>query len=186
MLANATPRAARTRSVARLSVENRPVSRSVCPRAKWSIVARRTWFVATKTTQATSPATAIVGCLPQPKLRTMSTAPHAASPFSVWLQMLKLWMYHGYRIFSHSGMRAMPMSATSSGGKRSAAGMRNTFVVWYDWSRGARTPLYAAEFGPNGAHLTQPELPLHWVIAAPNPLHAQARGRRAIAGSYAP
>ena len=44
-LAKATPRAARTRSVARLSPEKSPVSRSVCPRAKWSIVARRMWFM---------------------------------------------------------------------------------------------------------------------------------------------
>ena len=91
----ATPSRARTKSVERLSTEKRPVPRNECPRARWSIVASRTWFSETKTSAATRPESANSRFGPSPALRTSSTAPHAASPFSVWLAMLNAWMYQG-------------------------------------------------------------------------------------------
>ena len=48
--ARATPSMASTKSVERLSTEKSPVPRNECPRARWSIVASRTWFSETKTT----------------------------------------------------------------------------------------------------------------------------------------
>src|SRR5919108_526748 len=69
--------------------------------------------------------------------------------------MLKLWMYQGYRTFSHSGMCwTTPTRATSSGGRRIAAGMRKTIVVWYDWSRGVRTTKSCA----TAAHVASDQL----------------------------
>src|SRR3989304_2323304 len=54
--------------------------------------------------------------------------------------MLKLWMYQAGRLRSHSGMFwTIAISATSSSGSRSAAGSRNTPVVWYDRLPGVRT-----------------------------------------------
>ncbi len=47
--------------------------------------------------------------------------------------MLKLWMYQAARFFSQSGRCWMiGISATSSGGSRSAPGIRKTIVVWYE------------------------------------------------------
>ena len=54
--------------------------------------------------------------------------------------MLKLCMYQAYRSFSHSGMcMRMPSSATSSGGRSIAAGIRKTHEVWNAVSRAVRT-----------------------------------------------
>src|SRR5437773_1054212 len=54
--------------------------------------------------------------------------------------MLKVWLYHAFRFFSHSGTCwTSPIAATSSGGSSIAAGIRKTIVVWYDWLRGVRT-----------------------------------------------
>ena len=54
--------------------------------------------------------------------------------------MLKHCAYQVLRFFSHSGTCwTIPSSATSSGGSRNAAGIRNMIVVWYDWFRGVRT-----------------------------------------------
>jgi hypothetical protein len=48
--------------------------------------------------------------------------------------MLKTWMYQAVRFFSQSGMCWMTGTrATSSGGSSSAAGIRKTIEVWYDW-----------------------------------------------------
>ena len=47
--------------------------------------------------------------------------------------MLKLWMYQAARFLSQSGRCWMiGISATCSGGSRSAAGIRKTIVVWYE------------------------------------------------------
>ena len=55
--------------------------------------------------------------------------------------MLNVWMYQASRDFSHSGMCCTtPISATSSGGSRSAAAIRKTIEVWYEWSRIVVTP----------------------------------------------
>ena len=89
----ATPSIASTKSVERLSTEKSPVPRNECPRARWSIVASRVWLSETKTTDATRPDSANSSSGPKPALRTSSTAPHAARPFSVWLAMLNAWMY---------------------------------------------------------------------------------------------
>ena len=72
----ATPSAASTRSVARYSGSNRPVSRNVKPRARRSITASRMWLTATKTTQAASPASdSRNASLPIPECSRIRTRP---------------------------------------------------------------------------------------------------------------
>ena len=50
---------------------------------------------------------------------------------SVKFEMLKIWMYQTVRFLSQSGRCCTTgTSATSSGGSRSAAGIRKTIDVW--------------------------------------------------------
>jgi hypothetical protein len=59
---------------------------------------------------------------------------------SVKFEMLKIWMYQTVLFLSQSGRCCTTgTSATSSGGSRSAAGIRKTIDVWYDWFFPVRT-----------------------------------------------
>jgi hypothetical protein len=120
------------RSVEIDSSVNRPLSRKVWPRPNFIISASSPCWIATKVRHATAPATAKLTFAPNgASPRTSSAAPHAPIIVNAKLKMLNVWMYHGYRIFSHSG-RCMTIatSASISGGSSRIAGIRNTGVMW--------------------------------------------------------
>src|SRR5919109_1914894 len=97
-----------------------------------------------------------------------------------------------------------PTSATSSGGSRIAAVRREVRQRDEGGDEGGdpdgcevrlgvtREPAFRVLRGRSlrvelrryRAHLAQPKPLLPWVVAAPFPFHAQARGRRAIPGPY--
>ena len=81
--------------------------------------------------------------------------------------MLNDWMYQAVRLRSQSGMCwTTGISATSSGGSSSAAGIRKTPVVWYDLLPGVRTTKSwaSATLAPRMTNVTQ--LPLEGLSSA--------------------
>jgi hypothetical protein len=69
-----------------------------------------------------------------------------------------------------------PISATSSGGRRIAAGIRKTIVVWYDWFRGVRTTKSCAiaAVTPRIAKVIQPSVSARRCVSGGNAATAVA------------
>jgi hypothetical protein len=63
--------------------------------------------------------------------------------------MLKHSLYQAVRFFSQAGTCCTTATTTiSSGGRSRIAGMRKTFVAWYDWLRGVLTSATCASAAP--------------------------------------
>ena len=63
--------------------------------------------------------------------------------------MLKNSRYQAVRFFSQAGMCwTIATTITSSGGSSRIAGIRKTFVAWYDWLRGVLTSATCASAAP--------------------------------------
>ena len=122
------------------------------------------WLSTTIVAAAATPAIAYETRLVLPRASSTTwKAAQAAIIENVQLAMLKIAMYQGSRVFSHSGSGwSRPRSATRPGGKSIAAGIRKTIVVWYAWWRGVPTTksCAVAEISARIANVVQPCVPV--------------------------
>ena len=119
------------------STLKRPDSRNVCPRPSLRIIATRTWLASDERDARRRGRRARSARRSSGSSRSRDGGrgrrpPRRERVRACSSQMLKPWIGHGVRSFSHSGIVCTSgMSTSSSGGSSSAAATRNTTEVWY-------------------------------------------------------
>jgi hypothetical protein len=90
--------------------------------------------------------------------------------------MLKHSRYQAVRFFSQAGMCCtIATTTTSSGGSKRIAGIRKTFVAWYDWLCGVLTSATWASAAPPASSTKATHTPMLWCSL----LSREANGRAA-------